>query len=124
MHPVNAPVERGHDPDTTLLGAGNKVRLGKVEAVELVDFDSSQEQVDVDHPDRAESQDGTSQLGDTGPRQFVERFQDVHRLRHDQVGQKQLVSVAEKLRGASSEVWRVSGEVTDQDVGVEESPHR
>jgi hypothetical protein len=63
------------------------------------------------------------QFGDPAAWHLVERLQHVDRLGDDQVGEEQLVGRGEERCGLPGLLRWVAGEMSDQDVGVDERAH-
>ena len=60
---IDAPVERGHDADARALRACHKVGISEIEALHLVQLDSSLEERAINDAGGAECKDGPQHLG-------------------------------------------------------------
>jgi hypothetical protein len=64
------------------------------------------------------------QIGDFVACDLVERFKHVDALGDDQVGEQQLLGRAQRDGGASRHFRRIAGEVTDQNIRIDERAQR
>ncbi len=81
--PIDGVGERGDAIDAGALGGGNEVRLGEVDAVELVDLHRAQQQRRIDGDHGAERDERPHRCGDLVAGSLVERLQDVDGLGAD-----------------------------------------
>jgi hypothetical protein len=121
---IDAAVERGDDPDPGPLRARDEVGIREVEAQEVVDLDGALQEVPIDDPDGREGQHRSQRGRHLRPRRLVERLEDVGDLGQDEVGEQQLVGGTQVSRGALGLLGWVSGQMGDDDVGIDEGGHR
>jgi hypothetical protein len=108
-----ARTQRAASPNSCALGAGHEVGLGEVDAIGLVHLDCPQQQRRIDADDRVERDQRTHGLRDLLPRGFVERLQDIHRLRRHEIGGHHLPLVAEVGARPRCHLRRVARQVTE-----------
>ena len=117
---IDAPVERGHDADARALRACHKVGISEIEALHLVQLDSSLEERAINDADGAECEDGPQRLGYLETGDLVVRLQYVRDLSEDEIRQQQLLHLFEVAsRQPGLRGW-IPGEVPDKHVRIDE----
>lgn len=81
--PVDCSIKRSDRLDTARLGAGDEIRLGEVDSIDLVDLKRAQEQRRIYDHDRREPDHRADQICDSLPLHCVEGLEDEDNLGDD-----------------------------------------
>jgi hypothetical protein len=91
-----------------------------VDPVLLVDLERAEEQRFIGHDHCLETHDRPNELRDPFALDFVDRLEDIHELRNDEIDEDQGLAAAEELARSLRLIGRIAGQVTDEDVRVDE----
>src|SRR6266540_4070723 len=117
---VDTAGERGDRLDCARLCAGDEIGVGEVDPVDLVDLERTKEQRRIDNDDRREADHGPDELCDSLSLHLVERLEYEDHLGDDKVGHEQLIGGREERGRPARLNGRVAGQMSDEDVRVEE----
>jgi len=91
-----------------------------VNPVLLVDLERAEKQRFLGHGHCGEAEDRSDKLGDPCPADLVDRLEDVHDLRNDQIDDHEILGVPEEPARLPRLLGRIAGQVTDENVRVDE----
>ena len=115
---VDASVERENRAYPGRFCLCDEISLREVEPVYLVDLECAQQRLRVDRPDRWERDRGAHELRHARARNLVERLEYVDALGNDKFREQQLGLGFERRRRARCQLWRIAGQVANENVGV------